>query len=195
MGKAEENKQEKKRNLIDAASDLFVTKGFPGTSIDDIARRAGVGKGTFYLYFKDKYDILNRVALNVSGRMLWDAYQRMREHPGPCLADNLIAIVDDLIDRFSKSPHLLRLVQRNFSWALVKEQLDGGAQNQLAQLLDECCAAPEMAGRSREQVFQQLFLVIELSTSIAHTSILYGQPDGIAAMKPVLYQAIRKLLG
>jgi AcrR family transcriptional regulator len=40
--------------IVDAALDEFVEKGFAATRIDDIARRAGVAKGTIYLNFKDK---------------------------------------------------------------------------------------------------------------------------------------------
>ena len=38
------------------AFELFTTKGLTKTTISDIVDQAGVAKGTFYLYFKDKYD-------------------------------------------------------------------------------------------------------------------------------------------
>ena len=44
---------------MDAGYDLFITKGINNTVIDDIVKKAGVAKGTFYLYFKDKYDLVN----------------------------------------------------------------------------------------------------------------------------------------
>ena len=40
--------------ILDAALDEFSTRGFEGTRLDDVARRAGVAKGTIYLHFKDK---------------------------------------------------------------------------------------------------------------------------------------------
>src|SRR5215470_3190571 len=40
--------------IVEAAFDEFVARGFAATRIDDIATRAGVAKGTIYLYFKDK---------------------------------------------------------------------------------------------------------------------------------------------
>lgn len=48
----------KRLRLIDAATGLFVAHGYRKTSIDDIARAAGVAKGTVYLYFATKPDIL-----------------------------------------------------------------------------------------------------------------------------------------
>ncbi|GER11905.1 TetR/AcrR family transcriptional regulator [Variovorax boronicumulans] len=44
--------------LMDAAEQLFIAKGIPATSIDDIAAGAQVAKGTFYLYFPSKEALL-----------------------------------------------------------------------------------------------------------------------------------------
>jgi AcrR family transcriptional regulator len=45
---------ERRQAIIDAALDEFVTRGFAATRLDDVAKRAGVAKGTIYLHFKDK---------------------------------------------------------------------------------------------------------------------------------------------
>lgn len=47
-----------RRKLLDAAAALFIDHGYRKTNIDDIARRAGVGKGTVYLHFSAKVDLL-----------------------------------------------------------------------------------------------------------------------------------------
>jgi TetR/AcrR family fatty acid metabolism transcriptional regulator len=49
--------EERKAQIIRAAAECFMKRGFHKTTIDDIARKAGLGKGTIYLYFKDKDDI------------------------------------------------------------------------------------------------------------------------------------------
>jgi AcrR family transcriptional regulator len=45
---------ERRQAIMDAALDEFIARGFTATRLDDIARRAGVAKGTIYLHFKDK---------------------------------------------------------------------------------------------------------------------------------------------
>jgi len=45
---------ERRQAIIEAALDEFILRGFTATRLDDVARRAGVGKGTIYLHFKDK---------------------------------------------------------------------------------------------------------------------------------------------
>jgi len=53
-GNRAERAAERRAAIVDAAMDEFVTRGFAATRLDDIARRAGVAKGTIYLHFKDK---------------------------------------------------------------------------------------------------------------------------------------------
>jgi AcrR family transcriptional regulator len=57
---------ERRQAIIDAALDEFVARGFAATRLDDVAKRAGVAKGTIYLHFKDKesmFEELIRTAL------------------------------------------------------------------------------------------------------------------------------------
>jgi AcrR family transcriptional regulator len=49
-----ERTAERRAAIVAAALDEFIARGFTATRLDDIARRAGVAKGTIYLHFKDK---------------------------------------------------------------------------------------------------------------------------------------------
>ena len=51
----EEVENDKKQRLLNTAFTLFTQKGIKDTSIQEIVDNANVAKGTFYLYFKDKY--------------------------------------------------------------------------------------------------------------------------------------------
>ncbi len=58
-----DSKARKREEIATAAQALFAEYGFKSVSIDQIAQRAQVGKGTFYLYFKDKEDVLQEMML------------------------------------------------------------------------------------------------------------------------------------
>ncbi|QWG15140.1 TetR/AcrR family transcriptional regulator; helix-turn-helix transcriptional regulator [Bradyrhizobium sediminis] len=61
-----ERAAERRAAIIEAALDEFIARGFTATRLDDVARRAGVAKGTIYLHFKDKesmFEELIRTAL------------------------------------------------------------------------------------------------------------------------------------
>ena len=54
-------KEARPQELLDAALDLFVEKGFAATRSEEVATRAGVSKGTLYLYYPSKEDLLKEV--------------------------------------------------------------------------------------------------------------------------------------
>ena len=50
-------KEDKQKQIIRAAAEVFAKKGFARTVMADIALQAGIGKGTTYEYFKSKEDL------------------------------------------------------------------------------------------------------------------------------------------
>ena len=60
--------------LLDAALDLFVDKGYAATRVEEVAARAGVSKGTLFLYFPSKQELFKAVVRqNIAGRFAeWD---------------------------------------------------------------------------------------------------------------------------
>jgi TetR/AcrR family transcriptional regulator len=67
--KRERRKQARPGELLDAALDLFVEKGFAATRVEEVAARAGVSKGTLFLYFQSKEELFKAVVReNISGR-------------------------------------------------------------------------------------------------------------------------------
>ncbi len=55
--KAAQEAADKRQLILDAALDEFAARGFADTRLDDVAQRAGVAKGTIYLYFRDKENL------------------------------------------------------------------------------------------------------------------------------------------
>ncbi|HZY20199.1 MAG TPA: TetR/AcrR family transcriptional regulator [Ramlibacter sp.] len=65
----ERRKEARPGELLDAALDLFVEKGFAATRSEEVAARAGVSKGTLFLYFPTKEELFKAVVReNISGR-------------------------------------------------------------------------------------------------------------------------------
>jgi AcrR family transcriptional regulator len=58
--------------ILAAAFDEFTERGFAATRIDDIARRAGVGKGTIYLHFRDKEALFQQLVIAMLGPLIAD---------------------------------------------------------------------------------------------------------------------------
>lgn len=78
----ERRKEERPSELIAAAMALFVEKGFAATRLDDIAARAGVSKGTLYLYFSSKEELFKAVVRSGIVSALEEAEARLATHTG-----------------------------------------------------------------------------------------------------------------
>jgi AcrR family transcriptional regulator len=57
----ERRKDARPQELLEAAIDLFVERGYAATRLEDVARRAGVSKGTLYLYYENKEELFKAV--------------------------------------------------------------------------------------------------------------------------------------
>ena len=73
--KRERRKEARPGELLAAALQLFVEKGFAATRAEEVARRAGVSKGTLFLYFSSKEELFKAVVReNISGQFpQWNA--------------------------------------------------------------------------------------------------------------------------
>jgi AcrR family transcriptional regulator len=77
--------------LLDAALDLFVERGFAATRSEDVAARAGVSKGTLYLYYPSKEELLKEVIRHHVINPIAEGMQIIREFDGP--TPELLALV------------------------------------------------------------------------------------------------------
>ncbi|HWJ81119.1 MAG TPA: helix-turn-helix domain-containing protein [Nocardioides sp.] len=87
-----QDREEKRRELIDAARRLFIEDGYEATSMSALAKAAGVAGNTIYWYFADKDDVLVAVLESVLADALAD-YQKVAAQP---LEEQLLWVVDTL---------------------------------------------------------------------------------------------------
>jgi AcrR family transcriptional regulator len=68
--------------ILDAALKVFAEKGFAGARMDDIAKRAGVTKGTIYLYFENKEAVFKTLVRDTIGTTIGNVGEHVRNLPG-----------------------------------------------------------------------------------------------------------------
>lgn len=190
----QKQKEEKKKNLVLAAYDLFLSKGVQKTSIDEIVQKANVAKGTFYLYFKDKSEVMEEIVLKISYYILQSAYKELKKNNTPDFIEGVFFVTNHIIEYFKKNILVLKLIERNFSWPLVRARLESSDDPEINEIIDLCFYNPYMSHYSREESFKLFFMVIELVGSICYTSIIHQQPAPIDEMKPILFRTIEKIL-
>ena len=201
MGKAEENKQHKRLSLLNTAFELFTTKGVNKTSISEISEQAGIAKGTFYLYFKDKYDIRNKLISHQSALVLSRALDALKEehyedkYSGiEYFKNTFIFIADNVINQFTENKALLTFISKNLSWAIFKKALTTGSSDEPIDFREIFYSFIERSGVNFKEPEIMLFMIIELISSISYSAILYSDPLDIDGLKPYLYNTINYII-
>ena len=78
----ERRKDARPQELLAAALDLFVERGFAATRLEDVARRAGVSKGTLYLYYANKEELFKAVVRDSIVPAIGDAEDTIAVYDG-----------------------------------------------------------------------------------------------------------------
>lgn len=198
LGKLDQNKQQKRESLLNAAFNLFTTKGISKTSISDIALTAGVAKGTFYLYFKDKHDIRNKLISHKSSQVFKNSVVALENYLSKkteiSIDNKIIFVIDNIINQLSENKPLLSFISKNLSWGIFKTALispENGYDINFKDVYLEIINNSEVKLKDPEIM---LFMIIELVGSSCYSTILYSQPTTIEQLKPYLYSAIKNII-
>lgn len=194
MGKAEQNKQKKRDALLNAAFNLFTTKGIHNTSISEIAEKAGVAKGTYYLYFKDKYDINNKLMMYKAGKLVDNAMEKVNRENLPTFKERLVFFVNDIIDSLTDNKVLLMFITKNLWLGFYRQAVGNIEINNDPQIHAAYQILLDDVGDTVSNPELMLYLIIELVGSSIYSSILYDQPVPISELKPYLYDTITRIV-
>ncbi|MBQ6589878.1 MAG: TetR/AcrR family transcriptional regulator [Butyrivibrio sp.] len=194
MGKADENKKLKMENLLNASFELFTSQGINKTSIQDIVNKAEVAKGTFYLYFKDKYDIRNRLIAHKSSQLFMQAYNALQEQDIHDFEGRLIFIMDYVLDELDANKGLLAFIYKDLSWAVFKKALTTPMSSEDVDFGKVYRNMIEESGLKFRDPEVMLFMIIELVGSTGYSSIMYNDPITLEDLKPHLELAARSII-
>ena len=195
--KKDEKEADKETRLLETAFNLFTEKGIKDTSIQEIVDKADVAKGTFYLYFKDKYQIRDILIAKKSAKLFKDALQNLRQNYISNLSDQVIFIINYVINELSKTPTLLKFISKNLSWGIYSKTVlkiyedNEQKEDGIYQLFLKGVKENNIKLKKPEVT---LYMIIELVSSTCFNSIIYEDPLPIEEFKPYLYDTIRKLI-
>lgn len=195
MGNVKEKQQKKRQMLLETAFELFTSKGINETTIQDIAKEAGVAKGTFYLYFKDKYDLIEKLRRKKIAKLFEEAIRYSKECGYQDFVEQFLLIIDYVINDLSVHPELLKFIYKNLSLGVqhleLEDEQQGNSTVSIFELFKQRVEEEHLALKNPDTVF---FMIIELVGATIYNAILFELPLPIETFKPHLYDAIKKLL-
>ncbi len=194
MGKADQNKKAKFERLLNTSFELFTSKGLNKTSISDIVEKAGVAKGTFYLYFKDKYDIRNRLIAHKSSQLFMLAHEALSRENITEFDDKIIFIMNYVLDALAANKGLLSFIYKDLSWAVFKKALTTNVSNTDVDFVAIYNNMLKESGHKFRDPEVMLFLLMELVGSTGYSTIMYNDPVSLEELKPNLAQTVRSII-
>lgn len=166
-------KDARRPEIIAAAIDLFTERGFAATRLDDVAKRAGVSKGTLYLYFASKEDLFKSLVQEMLVVNIAELETTAQSYPGPTI-DILDGMLMTISERIVNSP------------AVVLPKL----------MIAEAANFPDLAKFYVEEVVQRLMGVVAqlMARGVARGEFhpLPFETIGPLFMGPILLAAVWK---
>lgn len=188
MDKIAQKKNEKYQSLISAAFELFEHDGVSSVSIDDIVKKAGVAKGTFYLYFKDKFDLISKLILKKATDFLHLDAENMQIQNDADFDHCVARFVDILVTFLEKNKTLTLLIDKNVD-VCVSAMIEN-REGPLKALYDNILAFFESRGFSAEVVRIKMYIYIDMIVSSCCNAILRSKPYSLQEIKPHLYEIV-----
>lgn len=184
-------KEEKRKRLLDAANILFIEKGVSSTTIAEICEKANIAKGTFYLYYKDKEDILRALTKRISLTILQKSYDEVK-NIDVRFEDKVVLMANYLLDLFKSDPDLLTVMKKDFIWPISEEEFMMTTDDTLATIRTHIEEYAQSASITEHQVLIRLYALISMLCSISYSSVIDHFPDTIDALKPEIFSLIRQ---
>lgn len=160
----------REERILDVAAALLVRWGYRKTTVDDVAREAGVGKGTIYLHWKDKNELFRATIWRASARVTADVLRRLADDPEGgqfhrLWTHGILAILAD--------PLMAALMQgRQDIYQGLMDGLDPETVRRLVGNAEEHIAQLQRAGliRSDVSVHTITYLMSALKLGLIHVS-------------------------
>ena len=168
----------KRERILAAATERFTAFGYRKTSIEDVARAAGVAKGTVYLYYRSKPELLFHAVAREKRRYLDRLEPLWRREPKP--RERLREMIRQGLIMNREMPLVTRLTGGDRELALAMEEVDtavlsqiGDLQRQVTvKLLDEATGGTlpeaELAARA-EVLIHAIFAVVTAAPLVPGT--------------------------
>lgn len=188
MDKITKKKNEKYTKILDTALGLFEKNGTHLVSIDEIVKGAGVAKGTFYLYFKDRYDLISTLIIEKASKYMSLLSDEYEPRDFGDVSTSVRHYIEYLSDFLQKNKTLCILIEKNLNTCVnaVAQTKEGPIKELYEKIFSELinCGAAEAEARAK------LYLYIELIVSSCCNAIIREAPYTIEELKPHLCQII-----
>lgn len=188
-------KMEKKIKIIDTAFSLFREHSINETAIDDIVKAAGIARGTFYLYFKDKSDLLEQIIMYKSTEymktVLQDTISSLLLQKTD-ITESVRIFLNCFIDFLIENREILPVMQKNISSCIknLPEFFDSDIAKMYSDAIEIMCSY----GYTPETAHTTIFIIVDMTGSVCSDSIMQQKPYPIEQIREIIIESAISIL-
>ncbi len=188
-------KLEKKMKIIDTAFSLFREHTVSATAVDDIVKGAGIARGTFYLYFKDKSDLLEQIILYKSTEYMKTVLRKTLSES--ILSENdffdmarlfLNCYIDFLID----NKEILPVMNKNLSSCI--KNLPDFYDSEIGIIYSRLITNMVSMGYTPENAHITAFIIVDMTGNVCSDAILHEKPYPIEKIRDTVVNSAITIL-
>ncbi len=188
-------KLEKKMKILDTAYSLFRSSSVSATAIDDIVKAAGIARGTFYLYFKDKSDLLEEIILYKSTEYMREVLKKAVSDFTDDSSDFLgfvRSFLNHYIDFLIENKEILPIMSKNISSCL--RNLPEFYDSEIAEIYTALIREMMKLGYTERGAQITAYIVIDMTGSISSDAIMLGKPFPIEEIRSTVIESALTLI-
>lgn len=183
-------KENRRIQIEDTAFKLFCERGIKKSSIEDIAKEAGIAKGTFYLYFNNKQDLVDHLVAREAMAVVESALAKLQDADmaEAEMDDKFIFVISEIIDYLSANLEFLEFIHKNLYSGLFKEENQERFQQAFKSLA--------LINRKidTEDFRQKVYLIFEMTGSVLYNALIKKAPYQLEEIKQRLFLSIRCII-
>ena len=176
---ADARQRAKRERILQSATELFVRFGYRKTSMDEVARRAGIAKGTVYLYYRNKAELVFH-AVALEERTFLVRLEPLLE-PSLSAPDRLVSLIALVLIAARELPLLARFTGGDRDIELAMQDIDTSVLSEInhwqveftGRLLEDATGGEWLQEelRQRAQVLVNLMFAVSSSVHMIHDSL------------------------
>ena len=192
---AKTKKLEKKIRILEAAFSLFKQNSVGSTAIDDVVKATGIARGTFYLYFRDKTDLMEQLVMYKSAEYAKEIFRELFAEADMASMDlKTLAetFISGYIDFLVNNKEILAVLSKNMSACIRKEA--ESPDPEFEKYYGVILSKMQEYGYEPEKAHIIFYILMDMIGSVCCDAILLGKPYTIDEIRgPVVTSALNIL--
>lgn len=192
---SDSKKLEKKMKILDTAFSLFKDSSISATAIDDIVKATGIARGTFYLYFKDKSDLIEQIILYKSTEYMKEILKNTlnkAKHKDFDFIEIIREFLNCFIDFLIKNKDILPVMSKNLSSSI--KHLPDFYDSEISQIYEIMIGHMVNMGYTPETAHMTAIIIIDMAGSVCSDAILHSKPFPIEEIRDTVVESAVTLI-